>query len=128
MTSTIEYGHYPVAEQEYERLEESALVVVRPHESRPVSHGAVQCYWRVVTSVLAPRGAVFVEADPFDARIEEVIATQSQMELFAPRRPSIREFAAFLAASVPREHWKKLPRDLSKNVDHYLYGRPKNEE
>ena len=31
-------------------------------------------------------------------------------------------------ASVPAEEWEKLPRDLSINLDHYLYGAPKKSE
>jgi putative addiction module CopG family antidote len=27
-----------------------------------------------------------------------------------------------IAAKVPREDWDKVPSDLSKNLDHYLYG------
>ena len=30
-----------------------------------------------------------------------------------------------LSDSVPPEDWKKLPRDLSYNLDHYIYGLPK---
>jgi hypothetical protein len=37
----------------------------------------------------------------------------------------IWEIAEEIAASVPDEEWDKLPRDLSKNLDHYLYGKPK---
>jgi hypothetical protein len=33
-----------------------------------------------------------------------------------------------LGASIPREEWEKVPRDLSINLDHYLYGAPKEEE
>ncbi len=32
-----------------------------------------------------------------------------------------------ITASIPPEAWDVLPRDLSKNVDHYLYGSPKQE-
>ena len=44
-----------------------------------------------------------------------------------PRRPHrpIEEVIAEIAAQVPAEEWAKLPRDLSKNHDHYLYGAPK---
>ena len=31
-------------------------------------------------------------------------------------------------ASVPESEWEKLPRDLSINLDHYLYGAPKKTE
>lgn len=30
-----------------------------------------------------------------------------------------------LAKQVPSEEWAKLPTDLSQNIDHYLYGAPK---
>ncbi len=33
-----------------------------------------------------------------------------------------------IRAQVPDEEWKNLPTDLSKNIDHYLYGSPKVEE
>ena len=39
----------------------------------------------------------------------------------------IWEIAAEVAASVPAEEWAKVPADLSKNLDHYLYGAPKDE-
>jgi hypothetical protein len=29
---------------------------------------------------------------------------------------------------VPEDEWRRLPADLSKNVDHYLYGTKKEEE
>lgn len=46
--------------------------------------------------------------------------------LAAPR--SIWEIADEISRSVPDEEWAKLPTDLSKNFDHYLYGAPKVEE
>jgi len=33
-----------------------------------------------------------------------------------------------IGASVPMEEWEKVPADLSKNLDHYLYGAPREEE
>jgi hypothetical protein len=30
-----------------------------------------------------------------------------------------------IAASIPKASWDKLPRDLSANLDHYIYGVPK---
>ncbi|MBD1842870.1 hypothetical protein H6F89_05475 [Cyanobacteria bacterium FACHB-63] len=42
--------------------------------------------------------------------------------------PSFLQFIEEISAQVPKEEWEKLPKDLSKNVDHYLYGAPKNEE
>jgi hypothetical protein len=33
-----------------------------------------------------------------------------------------------IGGAVPDEEWRKVPADLSKNLDHYLYGAPKSEE
>ncbi len=35
---------------------------------------------------------------------------------------------AEIVKGVPEDEWKRLPADLSKNVDHYLYGTKKAEE
>jgi hypothetical protein len=53
----------------------------------------------------------------------------------SPNRESAgqRAFAAFpvlkeigrIGESVPQSSWDELPRDLSANVDHYVYGLPK---
>ena len=37
----------------------------------------------------------------------------------------IWELLANLGASIPPEEVAKLPTDLARNVDHYLYGAPK---
>lgn len=45
-----------------------------------------------------------------------------------PDKPSIFDLIAEIRESVPEEAWDQLPTDLSKNVDHYLYGAKKIEE
>jgi hypothetical protein len=42
------------------------------------------------------------------------------------RRP-IWEIAVEIGAEVPDEEWAKLPRDLSMNLDAYLYGEPESD-
>jgi hypothetical protein len=37
------------------------------------------------------------------------------------------EAIAEISNEIPLEEWEKLPQDLSKNLDHYLYGSPKEE-
>jgi hypothetical protein len=37
----------------------------------------------------------------------------------------IEDLLAELAGELPQEEWKKLPDDLSFNIDHYIYGVPK---
>ena len=38
------------------------------------------------------------------------------------------ELVVEIGAQVPDEEWAKVPTDLSKNVDHYLYGALKDDE
>lgn len=38
---------------------------------------------------------------------------------------SIDKIFAAIAQDVPDEDWSRLPTDLSKNLDHYLYGSSK---
>lgn len=37
----------------------------------------------------------------------------------------IEDLLQELAKEVPNEEWEKLPSDLNDNLDHYLYGIPK---
>lgn len=41
---------------------------------------------------------------------------------------SLLEFLDNFSSTIPQEEWEKLPSDLSKNIDHYLYGSPKVED
>jgi len=45
-----------------------------------------------------------------------------------PKSRPIWEIAEELSATIPDEEWAKIPPDLSKNLDHYLYGAPKKED
>ena len=38
------------------------------------------------------------------------------------------ERVAKISAQISDQEWAELPNDLSKNLDHYLYGSPKIEE
>ncbi|MDX2214366.1 MAG: hypothetical protein SFY66_13835 [Oculatellaceae cyanobacterium bins.114] len=35
--------------------------------------------------------------------------------------PPFLQFVGEISAQIPEEEWKKMPSDLSKNLDHYLY-------
>jgi len=39
----------------------------------------------------------------------------------------IWEVLADLGQSIPDSEWDRVPRDLSENLDHYLYGAPRND-
>jgi len=36
--------------------------------------------------------------------------------------PAIEDVLASIAAAVPEEEWSRLPKDLTSNLDHYIYG------
>ncbi len=38
---------------------------------------------------------------------------------------SLADLFAAIAKDVPEEEWARIPSDLSKNLDHYLYGSEK---
>jgi hypothetical protein len=41
---------------------------------------------------------------------------------------SFLNFVDDITKQIPQSEWEKLPSDLSKNLDYYLYGSPKIEE
>jgi hypothetical protein len=43
----------------------------------------------------------------------------------APKQPRIVEIAQRLGRMIPEEELKRIPKDLSSQVDHYVYGWPK---
>jgi hypothetical protein len=38
------------------------------------------------------------------------------------------EMVSAITKEVPEREWERVPADLSKNVDHYLYGCKKTDE
>jgi len=57
--------------------------------------------------------------------IEELRLIAQSSEEIDPAVPAIEDVLAGLASRVPVEEWRKLPADLTDNLDHYLYGTPK---
>jgi Arc/MetJ-type ribon-helix-helix transcriptional regulator len=39
--------------------------------------------------------------------------------------PPVWETIVSIGQAVPEEEWARIPTDLARNVDHYLYGSPK---
>lgn len=70
--------------------------------------------------------------DGAEAEVTVVVEPRDEMGFedleYDPTVPPIWETVVAIGASVPEEEWDKVPRDLSKNLDHYLYGAPKEEE
>ncbi len=42
-----------------------------------------------------------------------------------PSYPTIEDKIAHIMADVPDSEWQKLPADLNDQLDHYVYGTPK---
>jgi len=55
-------------------------------------------------------------------RLEERPAGETP---FDPDAPPIWERIAEIGKSIPEEEWDKVPTDLAANLDHYLYGEPR---
>lgn len=72
---------------------------------------------------VAPSGKIKRIASVESLTVESAEARQP----VAGAKP-IWEVALEIGASVPEEEWAKIPTDLSKNLHHYLYGAPKQEE
>jgi hypothetical protein len=51
-------------------------------------------------------------------------AKTSEIHYDKSARP-IEDLLKELAKGIPQEEWDKLPDDLNDNLDHYLYGTPK---
>jgi hypothetical protein len=74
-----------------------------------------------------PGGAIELHDPSLPVGVEaEVVVSVAVPEREAtPTAKPIWDIAREISASVPDEEWEKLPRDLARNFDHYLYGAPK---
>jgi hypothetical protein len=88
-------------------------------------------------ATVLPGGTVKIQDPqlPDGAEVEVLITVEGQEEElplgeFVPD-PNARPFweeIIELGASIPKEEWDKIPKDWAKNLDHYRYGTPKEEE
>ncbi len=62
------------------------------------------------------------------ASVDSLTVEPTQARKPAAGAKPIWEIALEIGASVPEEEWAKVPRDLAKNLHHYLYGAPKKTE
>jgi hypothetical protein len=88
-------------------------------------------------TTILPGGTVKIQDPqlPDGAEAEVFITVEGQeedlsLEEFVPD-PNARPFweeIIELGASIPKEELDKIPEDWAKNLDHYRYGTPKEEE
>jgi hypothetical protein len=64
------------------------------------------------------------ELERVDAQLRALLA-EPETETAADEAKPIWKVVEEIRKSIPEEEWKKLPRDGSINLDHYLYGHPK---
>jgi len=69
---------------------------------------------------VSPHGKILQVREIRDLRV----LSASEQPYDASAKP-IEEILAALAREVPDDEWRKLPDDLTDNLDHYLYGTPK---
>lgn len=78
---------------------------------------------RVVNGVIVLDGAVQLP----DGTTVQVVLAESPEGIGAARSAakSIEREIAEIVAGVPAADWARLPADLSEQLDHYIYGTPK---
>ena len=107
----------------------------------PVGGNGPQCYTLGMSHAIKERvrikpGGVIEISHPDLPPVEEaeVIVVfdptvgRSVMEPANDSGRPIWEIIEEVGAQVPDSEWAKVPQDLAKNLDHYLYGAPKQEE
>lgn len=61
-------------------------------------------------------------------RVDKVEVKPVGANGFEKEAKPVWEIIAGISAQVPEEEWAEVPTDLSKEVDHYLYGTPRSEK
>ena len=51
--------------------------------------------------------------------------SDARLSRSGPKTPSIVKTAQRLGRLIPAEELRRIPKDLSDQIDHYLYGTPK---
>jgi len=57
-------------------------------------------------------------------QVDELLLTSAEVFYDQAAKP-IEDILEEIARGIPQEEWEKLPDDLNDNLDHYLYGVPK---
>jgi len=58
-------------------------------------------------------------------QVESLEIVSAEPEVYDETAPSIEDQLAILAAEVDAQDWQQLPDDLTDDIDHYLYGTPR---
>jgi len=105
-------------------------------ESTPVQASFDEAQEDVVTSALKDHRAIRVrvrgrasvspQGKPLRfTEVEALTVLRDEEPALDTGAPPIEEVLARIGAQVPPEEWRKLPPDLTDQLDHYLYGTPR---
>lgn len=61
-------------------------------------------------------------------RVDKVEIIPSGMIDYDEKAKPVWELISDVGMQVPEEEWEQIPKDLSKELDHYLYGSPRSEQ
>jgi hypothetical protein len=78
---------------------------------------------------IAPDGVLEIHEPGLPAGSEAEVTIEVRSGSGSAAQPTRHFWEEILeiSAAVPRQEWDRLPNDLAKNLDHYLYGAPKEE-
>lgn len=103
-------------EEAAQRLKVSPKTIYRALERGELRASKIGRAWRIAEKDLTE----FLEA-----RMQPRPPHHFTVVPYDAEAPPIEEVLAELAAEVPEEDWNRLPADLTDNLDHYLYGTPR---
>jgi hypothetical protein len=98
----------------YGIMEGGQLKLLREVENMVYRGHVVSGTIQLEPSVVLPEGA--------EVCVEVAEADEKERD---PNAPPIEEKLRAIWADVPEEEWNRLPPDLTDNLDHYIYGTPK---
>lgn len=58
-------------------------------------------------------------------KTKRAVKAPGKTKVAAPKIPRIAEIAMRLGQMIPEEERRRIPKDLSSQIDHYVYGTPK---
>ena len=72
-------------------------------------------------------GKVLVPDHPVDLPTGVPLRVSVEFPSDTEREKPVWQVALDIGASVRAQEWEKVPTDLGRNLDHYLYGAPKDD-
>lgn len=96
------------------------------YHSKTRPDGSIVIPAEVSAAAGIPGGAdVVLRVEAGEIRIAPEAVKPVEEGSLPPGYKPIWEVAEEIGRSIPPEEWEKVPKDLSINLDHYLYGAPK---